>query len=822
MTAPALQGLRVLEIGELPAGALCARLFADFGAEVLKLEPPAGDVGRRTAPLIDIGGGQREGACFSFLNARKRTAPLDANALPELLAGTDVLVDSLAPAKRRALGIDHARLQELLPGLVIAAVSWFGDDGPYSHFAGSDAVVRAIGGATQLVGPVEGPPVPLHDYQASNVAGLTAFVAAMAAIQSPERRARRLELPVLDAAIALADYNVALAWAAGGVDKRWGVSRFSPNFPLGIYRCKSGWVGVTVVTPVQWRTFCRILGVEELGRDPRYVERTGRLTNADVLEAQFKDRFLDKTAEEWFEIGLAEALPLVVVPSIGELLATPEHRRREAFETIEHGFASHEQPASPLRLQGTPPLRGGRVPGIAEGRAEWTRERATFTLAKGAPRAPLAGIRVVDLAMGWAGPLATRHFAELGADVIKVEACQYPDWWRGVDDRPIVFEQRLYEKSSYFNVLSRSKRGITLDLTNPEGRRLVKELVQGADVVIDNYSAGVLPKLGLDYPDLQKINPEVIMLSMPAFGVDGPWRDCRAYGSTLEQASGLPSVSGRPDDPPTLNHIAYGDPIGGLHAASALLVALYHKQRTGKGQRIVLSQVECMFTMVAPWIVEQSAQGSVARLGTAHPQHAPHGMFRCSGDDEWVLVAVTDDEQWPSLCRAIGNTGLARDASLSTAEGRRAHAARIGEAIEAWTRQRPAQAAMETLQAAGVPAGVSRAPIAMLEDPHLKARGFWQWIDRELVGSHPQPSPPYRDSLRALPPIKPSPTLGQHNAEVLGGLLGLDEEALDALHASGVIGNRAVPAHLRKSRAATGRAADAPPSTQPQQPQPQP
>jgi len=811
MTASALQGLRVLEVGELPAGALCARLFADFGAEVLKLEALGGDAGRGIAPLIDIGEGRREGAYFSFLNVRKRSARLSKGVLLELLTDTDVLVDSLSPEERRSLGIDHGQLQERLPGLVIASISWFGDDGPYSNFVGSDAVVRAIGGATQLVGPVEGPPVPVYDYQAGNVAGLTAFVAAMASLQSQERRGRRLELPVLDAMIALADYNVALAWAAGGVDKRWGISRFSPNFPLGIYRCKSGYIGVTVVTPVQWRTFCSILGVDALGQDPRYVERTGRLTNADVLEAQFKHRFLEKTAEEWFQIGLKQMLPLVVVPGIDELLVTPEHRRRKAFENVQHGTRSHEQPASPLRLQGTPPLRGGKVPEAGEDVPKWVSKRTPFRLAKSAAQAPLAGIRVLDMSMGWAGPLATRHFADLGADVIKVEACQYPDWWRGVDDRPIVFEQRLYEKSAYFNVLSRAKRGVTLDLTSAEGRRLVKELARNVDVVIDNYSAGVLPKLGLDYPDLCAVNPEVIMLSMPAFGSDGPWRDCRAYGSTLEQASGLPSVAGRPEDQPTLIHIAYGDPIGGLHAASALLVALYHKQRTGKGQRILLSQVECMFTMIAPWIVEQSANGiGGQRLGTAHPQHAPHGMYHCAGNDEWVLVAITDDSQWPKLASLIGQPVLAEDPALRSAAGRRSAAMHIDKAIEAWTKRRSAQTAMEELQLAGVPAGVSRAPIGMLEDPHLKARGFWQWIDRELVGLHPQPSPPYRDSLRTLPALRPSPTLGQHNREVLGGLLGLDDTSLNALHASGVIGNRAVPAHLRTSRASTGQAPTAP------------
>jgi crotonobetainyl-CoA:carnitine CoA-transferase CaiB-like acyl-CoA transferase len=808
MNESALSGLRVLELGELPAGAFCARLFADFDADVLKLEPAGGDPGRGVAPLIDIGNGQSEGAYFSFLNARKRSALLDDAPLADLLAGADVLVDSLTPQERERLGIDHEALRAAHPGLVIAAISWFGDDGPYSRFAGSDAVCRALAGGTQLVGPVEGPPVPLHDYQAGNVGGLTAFVAAMASLQDPRRSARRLEVSVLEAAISLADYNVALAWAAGGIDRRWGVSRFSPNFPLGIYPCKTGYVGVTVVTPVQWRTFCTLLGVDELGTDPRYVERTGRLHHADELEAKFKERFLSRSAEEWFALALEHMLPMVVVPGIDDLLKMPEHRRRKVFESVQHGTRVHEQPACPLRLALTPPRHGGAVPAACADVPEWRPGSARPSSREaGEPAcAPLDGIRVVDLSMGWAGPLATRHFADLGADVIKVEACQYPDWWRGVDDRPVVFEQRLYEKSAYFNVLSRAKRGITLDLTTPEGRRLVKKLVRDADVVIDNYSAGVLPKLGLDHDDLKQVNPNIIMLSMPAFGIDGPWRDCRAYGSTLEQASGLPSVAGRPEDPPTLNHIAYGDPIGGLHAASALLVALYHRQRTGAGQRIVLSQVECMLTMVAPWIVEQSANGTgVKRMGSQHPEHAPHGLYRCAGEDAWLLVAVTRDEQWLALCEATGRADLAADLSLRTAAGRRQAGPRIDEALSGWTLGRVAQEAMETLQAHGVPAGVSHRPIDLLEDPHLKARGFWQWLDREWVGPHPQPSPPYRDSNGALPALRPAPTLGQFNREVLSGVLGLSDAEIDALHASAVIGNRAVPPEQRKSRAATGR-----------------
>ncbi|HYG46075.1 MAG TPA: CoA transferase, partial [Bordetella sp.] len=418
---------------------------------------------------------------------------------------------------------------------------------------------------------------------------------------------------------------------------------------------------------------------------------------------------------------------------------------------------------------------------------------------------PLGDVRIVDLSMGWAGPLATRHFADLGADVIKIEACQYPDWWRGVDDRPIVFEQRLYEKSAYFNVMNRNKRSITLDLTTQEGRDLLKQLIGQADIVIDNYSAGVLEKLGLGHDVLAQIKPGLIMLSMPAFGTDGPWRDCRAYGSTLEQASGLPGVVGRAQDPPTLNHIAYGDPIGGLHAAAALLAALYHVRRTGEGQRVVLSQVECMLTMVAPWLIEAGDTGKQpVRLGDGHVAYSPHGSYRCAGDDAWVLIAITDDAAWRGLCRVIGRTDLAHDASLASVDSRRARKAEIDDAIRAWTRSRTPEQAMAALQHEGVAAGASRLPSELLDDPHLKARGFWRWIDREYVGLHPQPSPGYRGEGVAGQSMRPAPTLGQANHDVLQGMLGLGAQDLQRLAALNIIGTAALPPDQRKSRAATG------------------
>jgi crotonobetainyl-CoA:carnitine CoA-transferase CaiB-like acyl-CoA transferase len=346
-----LKGLRVVELGTLPAASYCARLFADFGAEVLKIEPPAGDPTRHAEPLVDLAADISESGYFGFLNFGKRSVVLDATSqadadqLHELMACADVLIDSLDALARKAFQIDHAALRMSNEALVIADISWFGNNGLYRDYKATDSVCRALAGLMQLVGPEQGPPVPVEDYQGVPVGGLTAFIASMAALQDTTTgRGRTFEISLHEANLAVADYNVALAWAGGAADKRWGINRFAPNFPLGIYRCKSGWIGVTVVTPVQWKTFCHLLDVADLASDPAYAVNRGRLANADVIEARFAPQFLQRTAEEWFALALEHRLPFVVVPTMADLLCSPEHRRRGSFVPVRHGARSYEVP----------------------------------------------------------------------------------------------------------------------------------------------------------------------------------------------------------------------------------------------------------------------------------------------------------------------------------------------------------------------------------------------------------------------------------------------------------------------------------------------
>ncbi|MBR1201965.1 MULTISPECIES: CaiB/BaiF CoA-transferase family protein [unclassified Bradyrhizobium] len=790
----ALSHLRIVEIGSAAATSYCARLFADFGADVQKVEPPAGDPLRRAAPLTPQG----HSAWFAFLNFNKSSVVLDQNdasatsRLHELITGCDILLDGRGIDAANCPGIDLDAVKRNNPGLIHLDLAWFGDRGPYADFAATDSTIRALTGLVKLVGPEQGPPMHAPDFQTGILGGLWGFIAAASSVlgRMQDGRGRESHLSLFEASIAVTEYIMFEAFQRGDIMRRIGVNRFWPTFPVGIYETKQGWLGVTTVTPAQWRAFCEMLGLTDLCDDPTLVMGVDRLQRVAEIEGKILPKLKQRTAQEWFAEGLKRKIPIVPVPEIADLIADEEKRARGAIVPITVGDETGFSAGTMQRLTGTPPLHGGRVPDLGEQQAR--RDAAPRVPApKPAPtnHLPLEGIRVVDFSMGWAGPICTRTLADLGADVIKIEATQYPDWWRGVDRRPAYVLEQMYEKSVRYCIMNRNKRGITLDLTRPKGLALAKRLLADADLVVDNYSVEVLPKLGLGYEVLSKINPKLVMMSMSAFGAGSVHRDCRAYGSTLEQGSGLPSVVGDAGGPPVMSHTAFGDAVGGLNGAAAVLTALIHAKLTGQGQFIDLAQIECMMPFAAPWIVAHSIDGKQpAKYGNRHPDFVPHGCFRCDGEDNWIVVAVSDDAMWPRLARLLGRDDWAADATLRTAAGRRAIESEIEAAIEAWTSARNADAAMTALQAAGVASGVARLPIDLLDDPQLDARGFIQQVDRAFIGKHPQPSMPFREgdapfAIRSVPP-----TLGEHNREILSGMLGLSDAELEELSREGIIG----------------------------------
>jgi crotonobetainyl-CoA:carnitine CoA-transferase CaiB-like acyl-CoA transferase len=819
-----LSRFRVLQTGSGIALDYCGKLFADFGADVVKLEPAEGDPLRGFPPVLERG----QSGVFAWLNTNKRSVTETQQAWHALLPGADLVLDGRAlGAGGRQSGVDEQQpnadgwlssaggqqTNVSWPGLArppttfppspsqavanrpdlghdddqtfsTTTISWFGESGPYATYAATEATVRALGGLVALTGRAEGPPTLATDCQSGIIAGLAAFIASAAGLYSGS--SRHFSVSVHETAVNIAEYEAAVAWDAGESRKRPGVNRFGRNYPVGIYPTKHGLIGVTIVTPGQWRGICTMLSMPELAKNPRYAVNTDRLVHAHEIDALFQPVWNTRTATEWFELGLQHKLPMAIVPTMAELLEQHVHRDRGVFVPVRIGTTAFEAPVLPQHLTLTPPRPGGTAPLAGEHQAAWavppsgrpTKPALSNTL-------PLAGLRIIDLTMGWAGPTAARHLGELGAEIVKIEACQYPDWWRGTDLRASFIAEQTYEKIPWFQLMNRNKLDVTLDLTHPDGVALMKRLVADADAVIENYSAKVLRKLGLDYTVLQDVNPGLVMLSMPAFGSNNAWSDCRGYGSTLEQASGLPTITGFPDDPPTMNQTAYGDPVGGFNAAAALMVALLHKQATGQGQNIDLSQVECMLPLVAPALIEQSAtRQTPPRTGNRHPVHVPQGCFRCTGEDSWIAVSIAGDVMWQTMAVMLGR----RDLANLTAAQRRDREDELEGLIARWTAGRDADDAMTTLQANGIAAGVVRVPIDLARDPHLIARGFWRRLDRPFIGMHWQSSAAFREGSASYPIRRVAPTLGQDNEVILGGRLGLGRQELDRLAAAGVIG----------------------------------
>ena len=423
---------------------------------------------------------------------------------------------------------------------------------------------------------------------------------------------------------------------------------------------------------------------------------------------------------------------------------------------------------------------------------------------------PLEGVRVLDLSVIWAGPYATRLLADLGAEVIKVEALSFYDIQRGPvaptrghinlnypDGDP---GDEPWNRSAWFNTLHINKLDVTLDLVEETGRDLLLRLAAVSDVVIENFRYGIREKrLGLSYERLRQARPDIILASMPAFGNSGPWRGYAQYGIGQEMLAGFPSMTGHSPDQPAKSGINHGDPITGIHAASAILAALLRRRRTGKGAFIDLSQQESTISFIGEHLLGYQMTGENPQpAGNSHPAMSPHGVFPCRGKDRWVAVAVSTDAQWQTLCESMGQSDLAQHPDYANAPMRWQNREDLASLVSQWTSQHDAQEIASRLQATGVAASPVNSPRELFRDPHYLARGFFESVDHPSTGPRDYPGFPFRLSKSAMEIRRPAPTLGEHNRQVLGTLLGLTDEALRELEMAGIIGDK--PYETERSR----------------------
>jgi crotonobetainyl-CoA:carnitine CoA-transferase CaiB-like acyl-CoA transferase len=814
--------LRVLDLTTEIAGPYATKLLRDAGARVIKLEDLAAPDPLRywSASRAEVPAGE-DGALFRFLAAGKQSVALDfasdacrARALA-LARDADVLVESRAPSAPAARGIIDAlggvaALFAANPRLSVVSLSPWGLEGPWAARPSTEMTQQAACGATGYRGLPERGPVGsggrIGEWMAGPFVALAALLAWLGARSSG--RGQHVDVSQFECTLASLTTLHDLQGQFLGVPAQ--ISIDTPS----IEPAADGWVGLTAYTGQQWKDFCLLIGRPDMAEDERFYEARVRMQHLALVQEAMHAFTKRHTVDEIISLAGELRIPAAPIGDGKRVLEFDHLRERGVFVRSPDG--DFMQPRVPYRLHACtrPPFERApklgeqtasasfepRQPPAAPSWCDSARLRVDAPLAGSAARLPLAGLRIVDLTAFWAGPIVTSVFADLGADVIKVESIQRPD---GMRFAGAVRKEPLWERSAVFHGVNCNKRGITLDLDAPEGRELLLRLADGGDVLIENFSARVMDHFGLGWETLHARNPRLVMTRMPAWGLDGPWRDRVGFAPNVEQVSGLAWLTGYPDLPLVVRGAC--DPFGGMHAAFATLLALLHREETGLGQLVELPLVEPALNAAAEQVIEWTKHGVLLpRLGNRGPYAAPQGVYRCRnvrmapdpnrtfGDSEtsWLAVAVATDAQWEGLRRALGNPPALRDPALATAAGRHAAHDAIDRALSAWCAQRSCTDAESALLAAGVPAAACIDAHALLPNPQLAARRGYTTLAHPVSGATRYPELPLQFSawprpLRRTPP----PTLGQHNDEVLREL-GLSAAEIAELRAKRVIGEK--------------------------------
>ena len=769
-----LAGLRVVEIASGLAVAYCGQLLARGGAEVVRVEPPGGDAVRLLGPFPADRPDPERGGMHRVLNGGKRSAALDvtaaegAEAAAAIAAECDVLLLSSQTRAAPPLGGGGAEFAARRPGVLRVSISPFGATGPYAGYRADSLVVEALAGFSYVTGDPAREPLGMGVELADCFAGINGYAATLAALL--EGRPRFVDVSALEA-MALADDHTLAVYAGTGAIRRRFHSRVLIAYPMDVLPCREGAVAFVVHAADAGPKLAELIGRPELADDPVLADPRARVARWREFDALVRPWLDARSADEVLERARELRLPFGPVLDARALLADPHLAARGFFAGPPGGEPTV---GPPFRLSETP-MRAGPPPALGErGAAPWSapaapraRRGADGAGADGG-RGFFAGLRVIDLSRVWAGPHAGRTFADLGADVIKVERPDQPEPLRGSFPAGNDTSGAYWRRSPYYLARNAGKRAIALDLAREAGRGLLHRLLADADVLIENFTPPVLRRLGLDYASLRERYPRLVMVSLCGFGQYGPRANDPALGQTIEPAAGVSAVTGYADGPPILAGNTLGDALSGMHAAAGALAALHARERTGRGQHVDVSMQEAMLQLTAPQLMDALLNGRVRGPAGNRRPGAVRGAYRCAGDDEWVAVSVRGDGEWAALCAAIGRPELARDPRFRGPAARDAAHDAIDAIVGEWTRGRTKHEAMRALQAAGAPAGAVLRADEIFADPQLAERRFFHPVALGDFGEIPlQRFVPALFDGAGLPPRGPAAQPGEHTAEVL-------------------------------------------------------
>ena len=846
-----LEGVRVIEYADETAE-YCGLLCAGLGAEVIKVEPPEGSPSRKIGPFFEDEPDPERSLFFWHFNRAKKSVVLDMeqpdgrSRFLALLADADVLIDSSNGGLNAALGLNRAALATKFPALVVARLTPFGDDGPWAHFKGSDLVHLALGGVMMNCGydpnpqgDYDLPPIAPQLWHAFHIAGDQLAIGIVAALvhRHTSGRGQDVSCAIHEAVAKNTELDV-MSW----------IMRRAPLFRQTCRHATEKTGPVPTISHTKDGRWFISSGVSDKDRATLidFLEKFN--AQADLkkpgVDADAGGRFvpgsmsgneavshLYEVVQRFVRAWRYDEMPWRQAQEAGllwsplrkphESALDPHWLSRRAFADVEHPELGRSFRYSTSKWLSTETSWkvGRRAPLLGEDNAEvFGRNLERKLPATPKPSAdpllsphgkpfPLQNIRILDFSWFLASAGGTRYLAALGAESLKVEWKDNPDTRLaamapvgGRDARraataPLKGVADI-DMGGQFNNKNSGKRGLSLNIRHPKGLAIAKDLVRVSDIVAEGFSPGVLQRLGLGYDVLREIKPDIIYIQQAGMGAHGDYGRLRTIGPVAAAFSGTSEMSGLPEPAmPVGWGYSYLDWMGAYSYALALLGALHHRQRTGEGQWIDASQCETGLFLAGSAVLDWSANGRVwSRIGNRSPYKpaAPHGAYRCAGDDRWISIACFTDAEWRSLANVASAPDWLGDSRFSTLASRLAHQGALDQSINAWTSRQDAQDCMMRLQAAGVPAGVCQtAEDRCDKDPQLAHLNWLTEVTGTKIGQWPVCELPMKFSETPAhiggPINRGAPCYGEDNESVLGELLGMSKTQVQRLREEGVI-----------------------------------
>jgi crotonobetainyl-CoA:carnitine CoA-transferase CaiB-like acyl-CoA transferase len=813
-----LSPYKVLDLSD-ERGHLCGQILGDLGADVVLVEAPTGAHSRHTGPFYKDQPHRDRSLAFWAYNRNKRSITLDLEReddrakLRKLAAAADFLVESAPPGSLARKGLGYTDLAALNPRLIYVSITPFGKDGPKADAAATDLTLVAAGGPLALQGDADRSPLRITVPQAFLHASADGAAAALIAHHERLRSGLGQHIDVsAQEAISVAAFSQPLVPALGttGTLREAGGVRAGKFVARQVWPARDGyvvavlWFGPAIgpatsrLMQCAWeRGFC-----DEATYNIDWMTLDSKLTSGEVPMEEFErlkgivERFTSSlTKAELMKLALERALLVAPVATIDEVVNSPHFNARGYWTPLAHPdldaevrytgpFAKFSE--SPIKHRRRPPSLGAHNDEVMK---EWLPHATTVQTSATASinnELPLAGLKVVDLFWAMAGPATTRVLADYGATVVKLESTSRLDTCRTIG--PYVKSEFGIETSGLFINLNAGKLGMTLDLGKAEGRRIFHDLVRWADVVTESFSPKAMRAWGLDYEQLRKVKPDIIMVSSCLMGQTGPFAKYAGYGNLAAAISGFGNLCGWPDRLPAGPYGSYTDCVAPRFTISSILAALDYRRRTGKGQYIDISQAEASMTFLSPAILDYTANGRVQRpIGDRDHLMAPHGAYRCAGDDVWIAIACADDEHWSALTALMGRRELARDPRFMTIDARLAHQDELDAIVAAWTCNLDASELEAKLQAQKIPAAKVATSTDMLIDPQLVHRGHIAELEHPKFGTVPVERWAFKLSRTPGGPRRTAPTLGRDNEYVLETILGYSKSRVQELMNSGIL-----------------------------------